>query len=196
MAKLYFRYSAMDAGKTLDLIKVAYNYEDKGQQTFVLNSAIDKRAGENLVKSRVGFTKKALSITVNDNVYNIVKSRLELGKIACVLVDEIHFFTVEQVKQLSDVVDFLHVPVICYGLRSDYRGEVFASSAYLLAIADTLEELKTICHCGAKATFNMLIKNGEVCKEGGQIVVDNEELKAVSSKYVSVCRLHFKKSEF
>lgn len=192
MAKLYFRYSAMDAGKTLDLLKVAYNYEDRGQHTLVLTSMIDRRAGDNKVRSRIGFDKEAISTTNTDNLFEIVRLELEKQKYACILIDEIHFFTVEQIIQLSDVVDYLNVPVICYGLRSDYRGRPFPATAELLAIADTLEEVKTICHCGRKANFNMLVRNGVVVKDGSQIVVDDDKLKQVDTKYVSVCRRHWK----
>lgn len=196
MAKLYFRYSAMDAGKTLDLLKVAYNYEDRGQHTLVLTSAIDRRAGDNKVKSRIGFDKEAVSTTINDNLFELVKTYLDKQSVACILVDEVHFFSPEQIMQLSDVVDYLHVPVICYGLRTDYRGQPFPSASTLLAIADTLEEVKTICHCGRKANFNMLVRNGIAVKEGSQIVVDDDKLKEIETKYVSVCRRHWKYGEW
>ena len=192
MAKLFFRYSAMDAGKTLDLLKVAYNYNDRGQNTVVLTSGVDKRAGKNKVKSRVGFDKEAISTNATENLFKLIESIIEDKHIACILVDEIQFFSVEQVNQLSDVVDYLHTPVICYGLRSDYCGRAFASSAQLLAIADSIEELKTICHCGRKATFNMLVKNGVAIKEGTPVVVDDDDLKQQDTLYTSVCRLHWK----
>lgn len=192
MAKLYFRYSAMDAGKTLDLLKVAYNYEDRGQHTLIITSAIDKRAGNNRVKSRIGFDKEALSTSIDDNLHDLIKNENEKQKIACVLIDEIHFFSPDQIVQLSDVVDFLDIPVICYGLRSDYRGQPFPTTSILLAIADTLEEVKTICHCGRKANFNMLVKNGIAIKSGEQVVVDDDKLKSIDTKYVSVCRKHWK----
>lgn len=192
MAKLYFRYSAMDAGKTLDLLKVAYNYQDRGAHTLVITSEIDKRAGLNKVKSRIGLDKEAISVTLATNIFELVKIEHTQQLIDCLLVDEIHFFSVEQINQISDIVDYLKIPVICYGLRSDYCGRAFPSSAHLLAIADTLEELKTICHCGKKATFNMLIKNGVAVKEGNPVVVDDDSLKTVNTKYVSVCRLHWK----
>lgn len=196
MAKLYFRYSAMDAGKTLDLLKVAYNYEDRGQHTLVITSVVDRRAGDNKVKSRIGFDKEAISTTINDNLFNLIKEQNDQQKAACVLVDEIHFFSSEQIMQLSDVVDYLNIPVICYGLRSDYRGQPFPSASLLLAIADTLEEVKTICHCGRKANFNMLVRNGIAVKEGSQVVVDDDKLKQVDTKYVSVCRLHWKEGKY
>lgn len=192
MSKLYFRYSAMDAGKTLDLLKVAYNYEDRGQHTLVITSAIDRRAGDNRVRSRIGFDKEAISTTLNNNLFSIIEKELLKQKIACILIDEVHFFSSEQIQQLSDVVDYLRVPVICYGLRTDYRGQAFPSASTLLAIADTLEEVKTICHCGRKANFNMLVRNGVAIKEGSQVVVDDDKLKQIDTKYVSVCRLHWK----
>lgn len=196
MSKLYFRYSAMDAGKTLDLLKVAFNYKDRGQSAVILNSSVDKRAGNNKVKSRIGLDNDATSISPVDNVFDIIKNIILKQKISCILIDEIHFFTVEQINQISDIVDYLHIPVICYGLRADYCGRAFNSAAHLLAIADTIEELKTICHCGKKATFNMLIKNGKVVKTGEPIVVDDDKLRKDQTKYVSVCRLHWKEGKY
>ena len=182
----------MDAGKTLDLLKVAYNYEDRGQHTLVVTSAVDRRAGDNKVRSRIGFDKEAISTTIEDNLFDLIKAQNEQQKIACVLIDEIHFFSSEQIIQLSDVVDYLNIPVICYGLRSDYRGEPFPAATTLLAIADTLEEVKTICHCGRKANFNMLVRDGVAVKQGTPVVVDDENLKKIDTKYVSVCRRHWK----
>lgn len=185
----------MDAGKTLDLLKVAFNYNDRGQTAIILNSSIDNRAGLNKVKSRIGLNKEAISININDNVFDIVKSISLQQKITCVLIDEIHFFNVKQINQISDIVDYLNIPVICYGLRADYCGRAFESSAHLLAIADSIEELKTICYCGKKATFNMLVKNGIAIKEGEAIVVDDESLKQAERKFISVCRLHWKQGK-
>lgn len=196
MAKLFFRYSAMDAGKTLDLLKVAYNYNDRGQHTIIITSAIDKRAGENKVKSRIGFDKEAISTTTDINLFELAKSENKKQSIACILIDEIQFFSVAQVDQISDIVDYLKIPVICYGLRSDYRGVAFPSSSHLLAIADTLEELKTICHCGKKASFNMLIKNGVVIKHGNSVVIDDENLHNQDTRYMSVCRKHWKEGKW
>lgn len=196
MAKLFFRYSAMDAGKTLDLLKVAYNYNDRGQHTLIITSSIDRRAGDNNVKSRLGLNKEAISTNLGDNLFDLIKRENEKKQIACVLIDEIHFFSVEQINQISDVVDYLNIPIICYGLRSDYRGIAFPSAAQLLAIADTLEELKTICHCGKKATFNMLIKNGVVIKTGESIVVDDDKLQEQDTRYMSVCRKHWKEGKW
>ena len=196
MAKLYFRYSAMDAGKTLDLLKVAYNYEDRGRHALILTSAIDKRAGKNKVKSRIGIKQDAFSLTQNDNIFEFVKNYRKTTKVDCILIDEIHFFVKEQIWQLSDIVDELNISVICYGLRSNYLGEAFETSALLLAIADTLEEVKTICFCGRKASFNMMVKNGVAVKEGNAIVVDDDDLKKVDMKYISVCRKHWKEGKY
>ena len=196
MAKLYFRYSAMDAGKTLDLLKVAYNYEDRGQKTLIITSSVDRRAGDNKVKSRIGINREAISTNAADNLQDLIKAQLITQHIACVLVDEVHFFTPKQIYELSDVADYLKIPVICYGLRSDYRGQPFPAAALLLAIADTLEEVKTICHCGRKANFNMLIQNGVVIKEGNPIIVDDDYLKKVDTRYTSVCRLHWKEGKY
>lgn len=192
MSKLYFRYSAMDAGKTLDLLKVAYNYEDRGQKTLIITSSVDRRAGDNKVKSRIGIDREAISTSIYDNLYKIIELEKNRSKISCILIDEVHFFSEEQIEQLSDVVDYLNIPVICYGLRTDYRGKPFPTAAKLLAIADTLEEVKTICHCGRKANFNMLISNGIAIKQGESIVVDDDKLKLIDTKYVSVCRKHWK----
>jgi thymidine kinase len=195
MAKLFFRYSAMDAGKTLDLLKVAFNYQDRGKHTLILTSVIDSRSGMHKVKSRIGFDKTAISTKSTDNLFDLVKSENAKTPLACILVDEIHFFSTEQVKQLSDVLDYLEIPVICYGLRTDYCGRVFDAAGYLLAIADSIEELKTICHCGRKATFNMLVKNNVAIKDGSPVVVDDDALKNINTRYYSVCRRCWKENK-
>jgi len=192
MAKLYFRYSAMDAGKTLDIIKVAYNYTDKGQKVEVWTSELDTRSGRDKIQSRVGMSLDAVSISKKDDLYLMMASMYNGDRPDCILVDEIQFFTVEQIIQLSDIVDYMYIPVICYGLRSDYCGRPFASSAHLLAIADSIEELKTICHCGKKATHNMLLKNGVAVKKGDAVVIDDTKLSKNNKEYVSVCRKHWK----
>ena len=182
----------MDAGKTLDLLKVAYNYEEKGKNPIILTSAVDKRAGKNKIKSRIGISHDAYSLTESDNLYEYVKNYIENQNIDCILIDEIQFFSVEQIWQISDIVDYFNIPVICYGLRTNYLGNPFDSSAVLLAIADTLEEVKTICHCGKKASFNMMVQSGVAIKEGNPIVVDDDSLKQVDTEYKAVCRKHWK----
>ena len=195
MAKLYFRYSAMEAGKTLDIIKVSFNYKDRGQNVIIFNSVIDKRAGNNKVKSRTGFECDAITISQQENLFDIIKEIINNELVACILIDEIHFFTVEQINQISDAVDFLNVPIICYGLRSDYCGNGFPSAERLMVIADSIEELKTICFCGRKATHNILLKNNEVVKSGEIYISDDDNLKSGNGKYISVCRLHWKQSK-
>ena len=192
MAKLYFRYSSMDAGKTLDLLKVAYNYEDRSRHALILTSSVDKRAGKNKVKSRIGIDREAFSLSKEDNIFDFVKNYHTDRNIDCILIDEIHFFTEKQVWQLSDIVDYLNLPVICYGLRTDYLGQPFPTASLLLSITDTLEEVKTICHCGRKANFNMMVSNDQVIKSGESIVVDDDSLKEINTKYISVCRKHWK----
>jgi thymidine kinase len=196
MAKLFFRYSAMGAGKTLDLLKVAYNYNDRGQQALIITSSVDKRAGDNKVKSRIGLDKEAISTNIQDDLFKLIEKENLHKKISCVLIDEIQFFSVDQINQIANVVDILNIPVICYGLRSDYCGRAFASSAHLLVIADTIEELKTICHCGKKATFNMLVQNGKAIKDGTPIIVDDQNLKTKDRFYISVCRKHWKEGDY
>lgn len=196
MAKLYFRYSAMDAGKTLDLLKVAYNYEDRGRKALILTSAVDKRAGLNKVKSRIGIDQDAYFLTDQDDIFDFIKNYNSSTTIDCILIDEIHFFTQDQVWQLSNIVDDLDIPVICYGLRTNYLGQPFETASLLLAIADTLEEVKTICWCGKKASFNMMVQNGKAIKEGNPIVVDDDSLKEIDTKYVSVCRKHWKEGRY
>jgi thymidine kinase len=191
MAKLFFRYSAMNGGKTLDLLKVYYNYEHLGLKVLLLTSAIDTRAEANTIHSRAGISHEAISISPQDDIMQLINKEY-----SCILVDEVQFFSKQQILQLSDVVDFHNIPVICYGLRGNYLGEAFESTALLMAIADNIEELKTICFCGKKATFNMLIQNGVVQKTGNPIMVDDEHLKEDNKKYVSVCRMHYKLGQF
>lgn len=185
MAKLYFRYSAMGAGKSLDLLKVAYNYKERNKTVLILSSSFDNRFGEGFVASRVGIKEPAIMVNTEDNLCLIVGNYLNEYDIDCILVDECQFLKKEQIKQLADIVDDLNIPVICYGLRIDYRGEPFEGSCWLMALADTIEEIKTICHCGKKATMNMRIVDGKAIYEGDQVVVGGNE------SYVSVCRKHF-----
>ena len=191
MAKLFFRYSAMNGGKTLDLLKVYYNYEHLGLKVLLLTSIVDTRAATNTIHSRAGISHEAISVGPEDDIMKFMGTEY-----ACILVDEVQFFSKQQILQLSDIVDFHNIPVICYGLRGNYLGEAFESTALLMAIADNIEELKTICFCGKKATFNMLIQNGIVQKTGNPIMVDDEQLKENNKKYVSVCRMHYKLGQF
>ncbi|MEY2867268.1 MAG: hypothetical protein RIQ43_1294 [Pseudomonadota bacterium] len=189
MAKLYFYYSTMNAGKTTTLLQSAYNYHERGMRTLILTPKLDNRAGEGVVASRIGLKANAVTFTGGDDLAAIVRQVLAAkGKIDCVLVDESQFLTKAQVWQLTDVVDSLKIPVLAYGLRTDFRGELFEGSQYLLAWADNLIELKTICHSGKKA--NMVVRvdaNGRAVTEGPQVEVGGNE------RYVSVSRPEFKK---
>ena len=191
MAKLFFRYSAMNGGKTLDLLKVYYNYEHLNQQVLLLTSSTDTRGVANTIQSRIGISHEAISLQDTDDIMPLIKH-----KYACVLVDEVQFFSTNQIEQLSDIVDFHNIPVICYGLRTNYLGQPFASTAYLMAIADNIEELTTVCFCGSKATFNMLVAHGNVKKSGHPIMVDDKNLKNDNTFYISVCRKHYKLGQY
>ena len=189
MAKLYFYYSTMNAGKTTTLLQSAYNYHERGMRTLILTPRLDNRAGEGIVASRIGLKASAVTFTGGDDLAALVRQALAAkGKIDCVLIDEAQFLSKAQVWQLTDVVDSLKIPVLAYGLRTDFRGELFEGSQYLLAWADNLIELKTICHSGKKA--NMVVRvdaNGRAVTEGPQVEVGGNEL------YVSVSRPEFKK---
>jgi thymidine kinase len=189
VAKLYFYYSTMNAGKTTTLLQSAYNYHERGMRTLILTPKLDTRAGEGVVASRIGLKAKASTFTREDDLAGIVRHEIAAkGKIDCVLVDESQFLSKAQVWQLTDVVDSLKIPVLAYGLRTDFRGELFEGSQYLLAWADNLIELKTICHSGKKA--NMVVRvdeNGRAVTEGPQVEVGGNE------RYVSVSRPEFKK---
>lgn len=186
MAKLYFRYSAMNAGKSLHLISTAYNYEERGQNVLILTSSLDNRDGTNIVKSRVGIERKAISINNDSNIINIFEKQNNIKNINCVLIDESQFLNEKHILQLTDIVDEYKTPVICYGLRSDFKLKPFEGSIYLMALADSIEELKTICWCGKKATINARIVNGKITTSGNQIQIGGNE------SYISLCRKHFK----
>jgi len=186
MAKLYFRYSAMNAGKSLDLLKTAFNYEERGQNVLIFTSGIDVRYGKNKIKSRVGLEKEAISIDDDTDIVSIFINKHLLNQIDCVLVDESQFLSKKHIYQLTEIVDMYNTPVICYGLRSDFRIEPFEGSTYLMAIADSIEELKTICWCGKKATVNARLINGKITTSGEQVQLGGNE------SYTSLCRKHFK----
>lgn len=184
MASFYFYYAAMNAGKTTSLLQTDHNYHERGMSTVIFTHSIDTRYGKGIVRSRIGLQKNAMAYDENFDFFCYVKDAKD---VACVLVDEAQFLTKKQVDQLSDVVDFLDIPVLAYGLRSDFRGNSFEGSQRLLAIADILVELKTVCFCGKKATMNMRIDaEGNKVVDGAQIDIGGNE------KYVSVCRKHFK----
>lgn len=187
MAQMYFYYSAMNAGKSTTLLQSSFNYRERGMTPVIFTAAIDDRYGKGKVSSRIGLQEDAELFSVTDDLYARLQDINTTQKLDCVLVDECQFLTKEQVYQLTEVVDKLHIPVLCYGLRTDFRGELFEGSRYLLAWADKLVELKTICHCGRKA--NMVIRqdeHGNAIADGDQVVIGGNE------RYVSVCRTHYK----
>ena len=187
MAKLYFYYSAMNAGKSTVLLQSSYNYQERGMRTLVFVPAIDTRSGLGRVRSRIGLEAPAEVLTPTDNLLNRVRHEHTIDPIACVLIDEAQFLTRAQVEQLSDVADVLEIPVLCYGLRTDFQGQLFPGSGALLALADDLVELKTICHCGRKATMNLrLAADGRAVREGAHIEIGGNE------RYVAMCRRHHK----
>lgn len=187
MAKLYFYYSAMNAGKSTILLQSSYNYRERGMSTLILQPEIDNRFGKGKVASRIGISADAQTFTTADNLLSFVRSRSESQPVDCILVDEAQFLTKAQVRQLSDVCDELGTPVLAYGLRTDFQGNLFEGSQHLLAWADTLTEIKTICHCGRKATMVLRIDSeGRAIKDGNQVQIGGND------RYLSVCRLHFK----
>ncbi|WP_243048254.1 thymidine kinase [Dyella sp. RRB7] len=188
MAKLYFYYSAMNAGKTTTLLQSAYNYHERGMRTLILTPALDNRFGEGVVASRIGLKANARRFGADENLLTLVQADLAArGALHCVFVDEAQFLSKVQVWQLSDVVDKLDVPVLAYGLRTDFRGELFEGSRYLLAWADKLEEIKTICHTGRKATMVVRVdEHGRAVTDGPQVEIGGND------RYVSVSRAEFK----
>ena len=188
MAQLYFYYSAMNAGKSTALLQSSYNYRERGMNTFVLTAAIDNRSGIGKVSSRIGIESEAHIFTEKDDLSEMINKVHKKQKQHCILIDESQFLSKEQVKQLTYVVDILGIPVLCYGIKTDFKGELFPGSQYLLAWADKLIELKTICHCGRKANMILrLDKDGNAIQEGAQVEIGGNE------SYVSVCRKHFRK---
>ncbi len=189
MAKLYFYYSAMNAGKTTTLLQSAYNYHERGMRTLILTPQLDTRAGEGVVASRIGLRATARRFTRSDDLLGVVREDIaRRGELDCVLVDEAQFLSKAQAWQLSDVVDVLDVPVLAYGLRTDFRGELFEGSQYLLAWADNLVEIKTICHSGRKATMVVRVdEHGHAVTDGPQVEIGGND------RYVSVSRAEFKK---
>ena len=189
MAKLYFHYSTMNAGKSTLLLQAAHNYHEGGMQTYLLTAELDHRAGEGRIASRIGIGSPADTFAAGDDLYAKLKARLAAGPCACVFLDEAQFLTREQVWQLARAVDDLRVPVMAYGLRVDFRGELFPGSAALLALADEMREVRTICHCGKKAT--MVVRkgpDGRALRDGEQVQIGGNET------YVSLCRRHWREA--
>ena len=189
MAKLYFNYSTMNAGKSTVLLQASHNYRERGMQTYLMTAAVDGRAGAGRIASRIGISEQADTFRPDDDVFTMIQQRLQDGPVACVFVDEAQFLSDEQVWQLARAVDDLRVPVLAYGLRVDFQGKLFPGSAALLALADEMREVRTICKCGRKAT--MVIRqdeNGQAITEGAQVQIGGNET------YVSLCRKHWREA--
>jgi thymidine kinase len=191
MAKLYFYYSSMNAGKTTALLQSSYNYQERGMNTLVMAPLLDDRYGVGKVTSRIGLEANATSFKTDDDLFAVVQAQSDDDPLHCVLIDEAQFLTRDQVFQLSDVTDKLNIPVLAYGLRTDFQGEPFEGSKYLLAWSDNLKEIKAICHCGTKATMVIRLDGeGNAVTKGSQVEIGGND------RYISMCRKHFKEEFF
>ena len=189
MAKLYFQYSTMNAGKSTLLLQASHNYNERGMETYLLTAKFDNRSGQRKIGSRIGISKAADTFSMGEDLFAKIKKRLKQKSVNCVFIDEAQFLETEQVWQLARTVDDLSVPVMCYGLRVDFRGQLFPGSAALLALADEMREIRTICHCGKKAT--MVVRqdeNGNALTDGAQVQIGGNET------YVSLCRRHWREA--
>lgn len=187
MAKLYFNYSTMNAGKSTVLLQAAHNYRERGMVPYLVTAQLDNRAGEGRIASRIGIGQSADTYSKDEDLHAKISARLAAGPCACIFVDEAHFLSDEQVWDLARIVDDRVVPIMCYGLRVDFRGRLFPGSAALLALSDEMREIRTICHCGKKAT--MVIRQdaqGNVLRDGAQVQIGGNET------YVSLCRYHWR----
>jgi thymidine kinase len=188
MAKLYFYYSSMNAGKSTALLQSSYNYKERGMSTLILAPMLDDRYGAGKVTSRIGIDADATVFRREDDLYALVEDQHAEEALHCVLIDEAQFLTRDQVFELSDVTDKLNIPVLAYGLRTDFQGEPFEGSKYLLAWSDNLKELKAICHCGSKAIMVVRMDgDGNAVTQGSQVEIGGND------RYISMCRKHFKK---
>jgi thymidine kinase len=186
VAKLYFYYASMNAGKSTRLLQADFNYRERGMQTMLWTAAVDMRPGGKAIESRIGLAADAWQFDAETDFWVQVNAAYALGPIACVLIDEAQFLTPEQVWQCARIADQLEVPVLCHGLRTDFRGALFPGSAALLGVADALVELKAVCHCGRKATMNLRIDpSGAAVRDGAQTEIGGND------RYVAVCRRHF-----
>ncbi len=189
MAKLYFNYSTMNAGKSTVLLQASHNYGERGMETYLLTAQFDNRAGDGRIASRIGIGQEADTFAHGEDLFAKIAKRLDQGTVACIFIDEAQFLDKDQVWQLARAVDDLGVPIMCYGLRVDFQGELFPGSAALLALADEMREIRTICHCGKKAT--MVIRQddqGNALLEGDQVQIGGNET------YVSLCRRHWREA--
>lgn len=186
MAKLYFNYAAMNAGKSTTLLQASFNYRERGMKTLIFTAAIDRRAGEGVVASRIGLCETARMFDSATDLYAEIAAALQTEGANCVFVDEAQFLEGRQVMQLARAVDYLNVPILCFGLRTDFRGALFPGSERLLAIADEINELKTICHCGRKATMNLRMDSA------GRAIIDGDSIEiGGNERYAPLCRRHF-----
>ena len=186
MAKLYFYYASMNAGKSTNLLQADFNYRERGMATLLLTAAIDDRALAGMIRSRIGLAAPATGFDAATDLRALIGARLAEGRLDCVLVDEAQFLTRAQVLQLASVCDDLRVPVLAYGLRTDFRGQLFEGSAALLGLADVLVELKAVCACGAKATMNLRVDGvGRAVAQGAQTEIGGND------RYEALCRRHF-----
>jgi len=189
MAKLHFHFSTMNAGKSTLLLQAAYNYRERGMEPYLITAKLDERAGAGKIGSRIGIEAEADTFEADDDMFARIEARLAQGPVACVFIDEAQFLTPDQVWQIARVVDDLRVPVMAYGLRVDFQGKLFPGSAALLALADEMREVRTICHCGKKAT--MVVRTdgaGKVLTDGDQVQIGGNEA------YVSLCRKHWREA--
>ncbi|SLN20779.1 Thymidine kinase [Aquimixticola soesokkakensis] len=189
MAKLYFQYSTMNAGKSTLLLQAAHNYRERGMETYLITAQFDNRAGEGMIASRIGIGDPADTFAPDEDMFAKINARLGQGSVACIFIDEAQFLSHNQVWQIARAVDDLNVPVMCYGLRVDFQGNLFPGSAALLALSDEMREVRTICHCGKKAT--MVVRqdaDGHVIREGAQVEIGGNE------RYVSLCRKHWRQA--
>lgn len=186
MAKLYFNYSTMNAGKSTLLLQASHNYRERGMETLLMTAALDDRAGIGKIASRIGLEAEAELFSDGDDLFELVSKKYWGAKLACIFVDEAQFLTRDQVWQLARIVDELSIPVMAYGLRTDFQGKLFPGSEALLTIADHLREVRTICWCGRKATMVVRVNGeGDIVREGAQVQIGGEE------SYVSLCRRHW-----
>ena len=190
MAKLYFNYSSMNAGKSTALLQADHNYRERGMKTVLFTYKEDNRYEENMIVSRIGLKKIAIPFSTSTDLYKQVEERNKIEVINCVLIDEAQFLSKDQVKQLGYIVDQINIPVLTFGIRTDFQGELFEGSKYLLAWADNIKEIKTVCWCGRKATMVVRVdKEGNILKKGKQIEIGGND------KYIPLCRLHFNSEE-
>lgn len=187
MAKLYFHYSTMNAGKSTVLLQAAHNYRERGMDTYLLTAQLDTREGQGRIASRIGIGSDADTFAPGEDLFEKIAQRLQVSPVACVFIDEAQFLEEAQVWQLARAVDDLGVPVMCYGLRVDFQGNLFPGSSALLALADEMREVRTICHCGKKAT--MVVRMGP----DGQVVTDGAQVEiGGNDRYESLCRRHWR----